>query len=277
MYSIANRMVLLQARQDLLRTAPAMPIPMPKQQVLKKDAGVPDQSNAGEAHPVYKSKRGTQVSAAPPVPQTQKPAIHPISGMPMQMPFHQPQVPVQFGGPNPQIQSQPMSGTSLPLPMPMPLPMGNPPMQQPMFISGLQPHHMQSQGIIHQGQNFNFSSLMGHQLPPQLGNMGINMTPQFPQQQAGKYIGSRKTVKITHPETHEELRLDGSPGPRSHPIVPPQSQPIPSFPPNHQMNFHTNSYNATSIYFPAVSSVPMNSSQVPPTSQPPRFYNQVSW
>lgn len=243
---------------------------------MKKDAGIPNQTNAGEVHSVSKSKRDIQLSAAPPVTQTQKPAVHSIPGMPMQMPFHQPQVPVQFGGPNPQIQSQAMSGTSLPLPMQMPLPIGNPPMQQPMFISGLQPHPMQSQGMM-QGQNFSFPSQMTHQLPPQLGNMGINMTPQFPQQQAGKYGGSRKIVKITHPETHEELRLDGSPGPRSHPVVTPPSQPIPAFPSNHQMNFYTNSYNGNPIYYPASGSVPLSSTQVPPTSQPPRFYNQVCW
>ncbi|KAK6143009.1 hypothetical protein DH2020_023357 [Rehmannia glutinosa] len=261
-----------QARQASLRAAPTMPIPsIPKQHLQKKDV----QTNPGEAQSVSKSKRDAQVSAAPPVPQTQKPAVHPIPGMPMQLPFHQQQVPVQFGGPSPQIQSQAMSGTSLPLPMQMPLPIGNPPMQQPMFISGLQPHPMQSQGMMHQGQNFNFSSQMSHQLPPQLGNMGINMAPQFPQQQAGKYGGSRKTVKITHPETHEELRLDGSPAPRSHPNVPPQSQPITSFPPNHPMNFYPN-YNAASIFFPAASSVPMSSNQVPPPSQPPRFYSQVT-
>lgn len=248
-----------------------MPNPsIPKQQLPKKDAGTRDQTNAGETQQMSKSKRDAQVSAAPPVPQTQKPAVHPIPGMPMQLPFHQPQIPVQFGGPTPQIQSQAMSGTSLPLPMQMPLPIGNSPMQQAMFISGLQPHPMQSQGMMHQGQNFNFSPQMGHQLP-QMGNMGINMTPQFPQQQAGKYNASRKTVKITHPETHEELRLDGSPGPRSHPNVPPQSQPI-----NHPMNYYPN-YNAPNIYFPPGSSVPMNSTQVPPTSQPPRFYSQVSF
>ncbi|KAH6767536.1 hypothetical protein C2S52_018519 [Perilla frutescens var. hirtella] len=254
-----------QVRQNLLRAAP-VPIPTPKQHALKKDAGVPDQRNAVEAHSVSKSKRDIQVSA-PPLTQTQKPTVHSIPGMPMQMPFHQPQVPVQFGGPNPQIQSQAMSGTSLPLPMQMPLSIGNPPMQQPMFISGLQPHPL---------QNFNFPSQMAHQLPPQLGSMGINMTPQFPQQQAGKYGGSRKTVKITHPDTHEELRLDGSAGPRSHPVVPPQSQPISSFPSNHQMNFYPNSYNTNSIYFPGGSSVPLSSTQVPPTSQPQRFYNQVT-
>ncbi|KAG8363470.1 hypothetical protein BUALT_Bualt19G0025800 [Buddleja alternifolia] len=253
----------IKARHESLKAVPAMPIPsIPKQQSRKKETGISDQPNACEAQPVSKSKRDTQVSAAPPVTQTQKPAVHPIPNMPMQRPFHQPQVPVPFGGPNPHIPSQAMSGTSLPMPMQMHLPMGNP----PMFVSGLQPHHIQSQGIIHQGQNLNFSSQMGHQLPPQLGNMGMNMASQFPQQQAGKYSGARKAVKITHPETHEELRLDGSPAPRSHPNVPPQSQPIPSFPPNHPMNFYPNPYNASSLFYHAA----------PPTSQPPRLYNQVT-
>ncbi|KAL1540059.1 eukaryotic translation initiation factor 4G-like [Salvia divinorum] len=262
-----------QTRQNLLRAGP-VPIPMPKQPAVKKDAGVPNLTNAREAHPLSRSKRDIQVSVAPPVTQIQKPVVHAMPGMPMQMPYHQPQVSVPFGGPNPQIQSQAMPG-ALPLSMQMALPMGNPQMQQPMFISSLQPHPMQPQGMM-QGQNFNFPPPMAHQLPPQLGNMGINMTPQFSQQQAGKYGGSRKTVKITHPDTHEELRLEGSPAPRSHPVMPPQSQPIPSFPQNHQMNFYPNSYNTNPVYFPAASSVPLSSSQILPTSQPPRSYNQVT-
>ncbi|KAL3615495.1 hypothetical protein CASFOL_041156 [Castilleja foliolosa] len=264
-----------QARRELSRTTP-MPVPSIPKNHLQKD----DQNKTGEPQPVSKPKRDPQISIAPPpqVTPTQKPAVHHIPGMPpMQMPFHQPQVPVQFGGPGPQIQSQPMS-----LPMQMQLPIGNPQMQQPMFITGLQPHPLQSQGIMHhQGQNFNFSAPMSHQLPPQMGNMGINMgPPQFPQQQqAGKYSGGvvpRKTVKITHPDTHEELMLDGSSGPRSHPNVPPQSQPITSFPLNHPVNFYHNSYNAGSVYIPAASSVSMNSNPVPPTSQPLRITKQVT-
>ncbi|KAK4414309.1 Eukaryotic translation initiation factor 4G [Sesamum alatum] len=264
-----------QARHESLRSGPAMPIPsIPKQHFPKKDAGSLDQPNAGDAQMASKSKRDAQVSAAPPATQAQKPSIHPIPGMTMQLPFHQPQVPVQFGGPNPQIQSQAMSGTSLPVPMPMSLPLGNPPVQHSMFVPGLQPHPMQSQGMMHQGQSLNFPQ-MGP-LPPQLGNMGMNMGPQFSPQPAVKYSGSRKTVKITHPETHEELRLESSPASRSHPNMPSQSQPIPSFPPSIPMNFYPSSYNAPSLFFPAASSVPLSSSQVPPTSQPPRFYNQVT-
>ncbi|XP_075476306.1 eukaryotic translation initiation factor 4G-like [Primulina tabacum] len=263
-----------QVRHQPSRTSiPAKPLSsIPKQLPTKKDAGTFDQSNAGESQPVSMSRRDIQVSTSPPMTQSQKPSVLSVPGMPMQLQFHQPQVTVQFGGPNPQIQSQSMSGTSLqlPMPMPFPLPLGNPSVQQPMFVSGLPPHPLQAQGMMHQGHALNFPSQMG----PQLGNLGMNMVPQFPQQQAVKYSGSRRTVKITHPETHEELRLDGS-GPRSHSNVQPQSQHIPSFPPNHPMNFYSNPYNAA-FYFPATSSVPPNNSQVPPTSQPPKFYNQVT-
>lgn len=208
----------------------------------------------------------------------------------MPMPFHQPQLPVQFGGPNPQMQSQGMVNSSMPMPIPIPLPMGNPPqVQQQVFVPGIQPHPMPPQGIMHQGQSLNFSSQMGPPLAPQLGNMGISMGPQFQhhqqqQQQAGKYGGSRKTVKITHPDTHEELRLDrtdaygdsGPSVPRSHPNMPPQSQPIPSYPHAHTMNYYPNSFNASPVYFPAPGSVPLTSPQIPSSSHAPRFYNQVT-
>lgn len=267
-----------QASHDSLKAAPAVPTPtIPKQRLLKKDTRVHDQPNTGEAQPVSQSKRDVQVSAAPFATQTQKPSVHPMSGMSMQMQFNQPQVPVQFGVPKLQIQSQATPTTSLPIPIQMgmsiPLPMGNP----PMFVSGLRPPHMmQSQGLMHQGQNLNYSSQMGHQMPPQLGSIGINRAPQCPPQQAAKFTASRKTVKITHPVTHEELRLDGSVGPRFHPNVPPPSQPIPSFPPNQPMSYYATSYNSGSLYFPPPSSLPPNSAQILPSSQSPRFFNQVS-
>lgn len=268
---------LLQARHDSLRAPPSIPFPsVPRQQLPKKETGTVDQPSAGEGYPSAKPKRDAQPTVAPPVSQSQKPSVHPIPGVPIQMPFHQPPVPVQFGGPNPQIQSQAMSATSLPMPMPMPMPlqMGNPSVQQQVFVSGLQPHPMQSQSILHQSQNLSFSSQMGPQISPQVGSIGINMAPQFPQQQAGKFGGPRKAVKITHPETHEELRLDGSPAPRSHSNVPPQSQPISSFPPAHPSNYYPGSYNANPLFFQTPNSLPLSGSH--PPSQPPRYYNQVN-
>lgn len=266
-----------QARHDSFKAPPSIPPSIPKQQLPRKDAGMVDQSNnISEGHATVKPKREVPISASPLVSQTQKPSVHPIQGLPMQMQFPQQQIPVQFGGHNPQIQSQAMSASSLQMPMPIPLTMGNQPVQQPMFVSGIQHHAMQPPGIIHQGQTLNFTSQMGPQLAPQLGNMSMNMGPQFPQQQAGKFGGHRKAVKITHPDTHEELRLDGSPAPRSHPTMVPQSQPIPSFPPAHGINYYPNpnTFNTSSIFFSPPSSLPLGSSHHP-TSQQTRLYNQV--
>ncbi|CAI9102079.1 OLC1v1000276C2 [Oldenlandia corymbosa var. corymbosa] len=256
-----------QARRDSVRVPPPA---IPRQQLPKKDAGPVDQPTAIEGYPPAKPKREVQTSAAPPVSQPQKPSVLPIPGVPIQVPFHQHQLPVQFGTPNPQIQSQAMSATSLPVPMAihMPLQIGNPSVQPQVFVPGLQPHHMQPQSILHQSQ---FSSQMGPQVPAQVGPH--HMTPQFPQQQAGKFGGPRKAVKITHPDTHEELRLDGSAS-RPHSSLAPQSQPISSFPPAHPSTFYPG-YNANPVYFPAPSSHPLSSSTLPP-SQPPRYYGQVT-
>ncbi|GFY90375.1 eukaryotic translation initiation factor 4G [Actinidia rufa] len=259
-----------QARLDSSRAAvPTFPIPsVPKKQIPRKDEGAGDQSNTGVVNQMSKAKRDVQISSAPAVTQTQPPSVHPIPGVSMPMPFHQPQVPVQFGGSNAHIQSQGITAISS---LPMPFPMGNAPqLQQQVFVPSMQPHPMQTQGIMHQGQNMNFTSQMGPQLPPQLGNLGVNMGPQFTQQQAGKYGSSRKPIKITHPDTHEELRLDGGlSGPRSHPNVP-QSQPMTSVPP-HPINYYPNS-----LYFPGPGPVPLTSNQINPSSQAPRFSYPVS-
>ncbi|KAM1027603.1 hypothetical protein ACFX2G_041229 [Malus domestica] len=198
-----------QARHDSFRAVPSVPVPtVPKQQLPRKDSASIDQPNAAEVHMVPRVKKDVQVSHAPPPSQTQTPSAHPMAGMSMPMPFHQPQVPVQFSGPNQQIQSQSMSASSIQMPMPMQLPIGSTQVQQPVFVPGLQPHPMQPQGIMHQGQNMTFTPQMGPQIP-QMGNLGISMASQYPQQQGRKFGGPRKTpVKITHPDTHEELRLD---------------------------------------------------------------------
>ncbi|XP_059633797.1 eukaryotic translation initiation factor 4G-like [Cornus florida] len=262
-----------QAHHDSLRAVPTLPIPSAtKEQPPKKDAGGVDQANTVEALPIPKAKKDIQVSSAAAVAQTQKPSAHPITGISMPMPFNQPQIPAQG-----------MAATSMPMQMPMPLPIGNPQVQQQVFVSGLPHIPLQPQGIMHQGPSLNFSSPMGRPLHPQLSNVGINITPQFPQQQTGKFGGPRKPIKITHPETHEELRLDrrtdmhmesGSSGPRSNSNMPHQSQPIPPF--AHHMNYYPNSYDASPHFFPAPSSLPLTSTQIAPGSQPPRFNYTVS-
>ncbi|KAJ4959063.1 hypothetical protein NE237_026174 [Protea cynaroides] len=249
-----------QVRHDSLKAVPTLPIPAaPKQQPSRKDVVAVNQTTSGHSHPPSQAKRDVlaQVPARPATPATQNLSVHSIPGMPM--PFQQPQVSVQFGAPNAQVQSQ--APTSLQ--MPMQLPVGNATqVQQQVFVPSLQSHSLQPQGMMHQGQSLTFTPQMGHQLSPQLQNLGIGIAPPFVQQQGGKFVGSRKPVKITHPDTHEELSFDrraesyldgGSSGSRSHPNVPPQSQPIPSFTPSHQINYYSpiqaGSYNPPSIYF----------------------------
>lgn len=284
-----------QERHDSSRPVPTLPTPAPKQQAPRKDVGAVDQqlprkdvcvveqSNTTEAHSMSNVKRDAQGSSLPPSTHMQKPSLPPMTGISVQMPFHQQKVPVQFGGPSPQILSQGMTTTSIQMPMPMPLSMGNASqIQQQVFVSGLQPHHsMQAQGIMHQGQSMGFTNPMNSQLPSQLGNL-VSMSPQFTQQQAGKFGGPRKSVgvKITNPETREEVRLEkradayldgGSSGQRSHSNVPLQSQPIQSFPPTHP--YYHSSFNP---YFSSQNSVPLTSSQINPSSQGTRFNYPVS-
>nr|DAD18288.1 TPA_asm: hypothetical protein HUJ06_019751 [Nelumbo nucifera] len=272
-----------QARHDSFRAAPTMPIPSVPKQQARKDVGSAGQSKAGESHPSSQIKREmhAQVPSAPATVATQKSSILPMTGMSMPMPFQQQQVPIQFGGPNQQIQTQGLSTTSLQ--MPMTLPVGNASqVQQQVFVPSLQSHPLQPQGIMHQGQSLAFTPPMGHQLAPPLSSMGIAITPQFTQQQAGKFGSTRKAVKITNPVTHEELRLDkrtdsyldgGSSGSRSHPNVTPQSQPIPSFNPPHQINYYSamppNSYNP--IFFPTQTSLPLSTSQMTSGSPGTRY------
>ncbi|KAL7615598.1 hypothetical protein Lser_V15G03124 [Lactuca serriola] len=258
-----------QARVDSLK-ANKLPTPsIPKQR--KDDVSVSVsvvQSNAPEIHhSIPKPKKENQTLSTHSTPQ--KLPGPPIPGVSMQMPFHHSPIHVPYPTPNPQMQSQGMPN----MPLPMPLPMGNPPQQ--VFVTH---HPMQPQGIIHQGQGINFSS---PQMPPQLANMAIGVGQHYqspPPPPTGKLGGHRKTVKITHPDTHEELRLDkGSTPPRPH--LPHGSQPLPSFPPGHPMNFYSNSFNPNPIFFQ-----PPNNSQTQPQpqtqtnsgSQPPRFYNQVT-
>ncbi|KAK4269854.1 hypothetical protein QN277_022959 [Acacia crassicarpa] len=275
-----------QARHGSLRPVPSVPTP-PKQLPPRNDGGVTDQTNAGEVHSVNKVKKEEQASSLPPSSQMQKPSVA-MTGM-MAMPYHhQSQAPVQFSGPNPQIQSQGMPAASLQMPMPMPLTMGNVAQVPQVFVHhGLQSLPIHPPAIMHQGQ---FTSQMVHQMPHQLGSVGINMNSQYSQQQGGKFAIPRKapTVKITHPETHEELRLldfdkkadshsEGmTSGARSYPNVPSQSQPVQSFAASHPLNyFPSSTYSSSSLFYPP-SSGPLSNSHITPNSQQPRFSYPVN-
>ncbi|XP_057733472.1 eukaryotic translation initiation factor 4G-like isoform X1 [Arachis stenosperma] len=257
---------------------------IPKQQLSpRKDASVIEQSIDGETNIQTKAKKDLRVPTATSANQMQNPSIIPITGISNSTPYHLSRASLQFGSSNPHIQSQGLPTTSLQMPIQMALPIGNTTqVQQPIFIPSLQPRPMQPQGIMNQGQNMTFTPQMGHQLSHQLGNVGISMIQQYPQQHGQKYQpGLRKTthVKITHPETHEELRLDkranaysdGSSNSRSHPNIPSQSQPGQSFA-AYPMNYYSpNSYSTNSLYYHPPNPLPLTSSQNTANLQPQRF------
>ncbi|XXG75706.1 hypothetical protein AAC387_Pa08g0222 [Persea americana] len=270
-----------QARNDSSKAMPTLPIPSShKAQQLKKNVSNTNQPNIVESHPPSQANRDAQVQilAGSVATTTQKSTTIPIAGISMPMPYQQPAIPLQFGAPGAQMQSQGVTTSSLQIPRP--LPVGNTTqVQQQVFVSGLQPHPLQPQGMLHQGQSLGFAPQMGHQM----GNLGMGMASPFAPQQPGKFVGTRKAVKITHPDTHEELKLDkradsysdvGSSGPRSHPNVTPQSQPIQSFSPAHSMGYYptipANSYNQ-SMYYSNPTSVPLTSTQMTPGSSATRY------
>lgn len=266
-----------QVRRDASRAVPAIPLPsVPKQDLPNKDTSVTEHPIAQENK--NKVKRDVQVtSASAPAQaqaqaQAQKPSALPAAGISVPLPFHQPTVPMQFGGPNPQIQSQGIPTSSFQMPMQMPLQMGNPSQVPPqVFVSGLQHQLMQTQGIMHHSQNLGFNPQLAPQLPHQLGNSAMNMPAPYNQQQGGNYGSTRKTVKITHPETHEELRLDnrdgGSTASRAHQSGSSKSQPVSAYTAAHSMGY----YSTGPPFFPAQSSLPLTSSQLNASAQGPRF------
>ncbi|XP_062189225.1 eukaryotic translation initiation factor 4G-like isoform X2 [Phragmites australis] len=204
----------------------------PQQQQTRKDAVGSSQPNSVNPHIPSQVKRDVHVSPSAPNVASLRPNVQSISGLPMPIPFHhqQPPVPLQFGGHGPHMQQVVVPSS---LQMPMPLTGGNAPqVPQQLYASAIQHHQLQQQAMMHQGQGMSYVSSAGHQFPPQLGNITMNMAPQYTQQQ---FIGSRKTtVKITHPDTHEELKLDkrmDSSGQRSSSNLSAQSQPVSSYNP----------------------------------------------
>ncbi|RZR88788.1 hypothetical protein BHM03_00016414 [Ensete ventricosum] len=279
------------AHSESFGAVPTSSVPSaPKQQhhqQTMKDVGGARQSGGGESHSIALVKRDASASgpSAPIVPAPKASAL-PISGMPVPMPMpfqpQPPQVPPQYGGPSPQLQSPGLAANSLQ--MSMTLPVGNTSqVAQQIYVPSIQPHFVQQQTMMHQGQGLAFAPPIGHQLPPQLRNLGIGIAPQFPQQQPGKFGGQRKTtVKITHPETHEELRLekridsfkDGvASGQRPLPNVIPPSHSLPTYTASHQTKYFSpmqqNSYSHSQLMFPAT--VPVASGQAPAISQAPIY------
>lgn len=269
--------IVLQMQQASLRTAPNVPASVPKKDLSNK--GADNQLMRKEGHNPSSEKADIQVPHIFPPSQTQKSPITNIRMPSVQTQYQHAQVPhpVHFGGPNMHMQP-PVTANSFQMPMPMALSMGNTSQIQPqVFFQGLPSHPMHHQGMMHQAQGHGFATPMGAQIHPQLSHVGVGLSPQYPQQQGGKFGGARKTtpVKITHPDTHEELRLDrrGDPYPegesaalKPHSNTPPRSQPVSSFAPR-PVNLVQPSYNSNTMIYPPASvslnSGPMSSAQAP--------------
>ncbi|KAL3739022.1 hypothetical protein ACJRO7_020422 [Eucalyptus globulus] len=171
-----------QACHDAIKTGPPVPVPPPPKHPLpKRDLSASDHSIAGSPY-FFKGQEGSSPAHSP-ISTITETFVHAISGIPIQMLFNQPQVPIQFSGPNTSIQSQGMASAFLQMPNSSArgkcsIPVGNaPPMQQQIFVAGLQPHMMQPQGIMHQGQGLNFGAQMNSQFSPKLGTLGMAIGP----------------------------------------------------------------------------------------------------
>jgi translation initiation factor 4G len=135
--------------------------------------------------------------------------------------------------------------------------------QQHMYVQNMQQHQMHQQ-MLHQGRPMMYPSVGGHQLPPQLGNVSLNMAPQYPQQYQNKLVAAprKSAIKIINPLTKEEVNL----GERASANVAPQTQQVSGYAAQ-PMVYYTpqqTSYNQSGMYNPSTTGV----GQVPTGSQP---------
>ncbi|KAF8669229.1 hypothetical protein HU200_051560 [Digitaria exilis] len=267
----------LQQQHQQQQQQPQQVPQQPQQQQTRKDAVGSSQPIPINPHVPSQFKRDVHASPSVPNVTSLRPTVQPMPGVQMSIPFHHQAapVPLQFGGHGPQLQPQVVPSS---LQMSMGLTGSNAPqVPQQLYGPTIQHHQLQQQAMMHQGQGMSYVTSVGHQFPPQLGNMPMNMAPQYPQQQPNKFVGPKKTtVKITHPDTHEELKLDkrmDSSGQRAAPNLTAQSQPVGSYAP-HMGFFHqpSNSYNQSGMYYPSTTGV----SQVPTGSSGPRFSYPVT-
>lgn len=235
-------------------TAPVAAVP--KQQLPEKEAVASKQVHGVEPQLVSRLKKESLVSSASSSSSLQKPSTTQMSGIPMQLPFHQQQLHLPYAVPSPLVPSQVVSGASMHMHLPMPYHMSNvPQLQHQVFMPNMQPHLMQHQGLIHQGQGMSFPAQMGPHISHQLGNIGMNNSPQYPLQQPAKSAPPRKAVVITHPDTRQELKLEnlgdkhgerGVPSIRAHPNMTTKSQTIPpTYTGSPSPNLHPNTSNSS--------------------------------
>ncbi|XP_078437967.1 eukaryotic translation initiation factor 4G [Wolffia australiana] len=240
---------------------PAVSVPsLPKIQPQPKKEVISNHAVSVKSQPLPQAKRDIAVHA--PVSSSlgpSKTSVAPVHGISVPVGYQQQQIPIQFGGPNPQIPSQGVGGGSLPVSLSLGSTQN---VQQQIFV----PSFPYPQGI-HQGLGF-------PQLTSQMGNMRVGLTQPFTPQQDSNFVGARKNpVKITHPETHEELRLDR----RTDSYVdqsPRMQQPNVSPYGNYYQTMPPGSYNPAGFYMQTPSSVALTGAQMTGGAQAAR-YNYV--
>jgi translation initiation factor 4G len=241
-----------------------------------KDTVNANQSDTAYKYPATKPKISVQIppsytpNMAP--PQFMLP-VHRRS-MPVAFQQKQPQVPIEVRGPGFQMQS--IGSVSSSLPVKMAVPVGNASHMQPMFVHGAQPRALHQQTFIHQGQGFGCSPPVNCHLP-QFGNM--RFAQELSQQHPRSGDEQKRTVKITHPETHEELMLDrrghsfmGVPVSGQMPLhnINQLPQPVQTFSSLQKVYYpRPGTYNSAPIYLPNTTAVPLASRQMSSTMQAP--------
>ncbi|KAG8080160.1 hypothetical protein GUJ93_ZPchr0007g5409 [Zizania palustris] len=223
---------------------------------------------------LYAVKRDVRVSPSVSTVPPQR-HVQQLPGVAMSMPYRH-QAPVQFGGHNSQMPPQGVVPSSLQMSM---MHGGNAAqVPQNMYVPTIPHHQLQQTTMIHGAQGIPYGPSATHQLTTPMGNiMNVGVGPQY-QPPPNKFVAPRKTtVKITHPDTHEELKLDkriDSSGQRGLPNIQQQSQPVTSY--GTHMGFYSsiqpNAYNQSAMFYSNAAGV----SQVPTVSHGPRFAYSVS-
>ncbi|EMS64816.1 Eukaryotic translation initiation factor 4G [Triticum urartu] len=229
--------------QQQQQQPPPQQQPLPQQQQTRKDALVPSQV-----------KRDVHVSPSIQNFAPQRPSVQPLPGMGMPMHFHHQQqtVPLQFGGHNQGVVPSSMQ-------MPIGLPGGNASqVHQQMYVQNMQ--QQLHQQMMHQGQTMMYPSV-AHTIPPQLGNVNLNMATQYPQQQQNKLVAPRKSsnIKITDPNTNKEVVL-GRPSPNVA-VQPQQVSGVATQPMVYYTNPQQTSYNQSGTYYSGTAGVVPTGSQ----------------
>ncbi|XP_020170804.1 eukaryotic translation initiation factor 4G [Aegilops tauschii subsp. strangulata] len=243
---------------DSCKVFPRNPSSPTHQQWQKQDTRKEaTQSDTMHKYPASNPKMSVQIPP-PYTPSMAPPSFMlPVNGRPLPAAFQQkqPQVPVEFRGQG--------------------VPMGNAPHVPPFFVHGAQARALQPPAFVHQGQGLGCAPPACPHLP-QLGNMRI--TQELPQQQARSSDEQKRPIRITHPDTHEELMLDR----RGHSYIDAASgamplhhmnqpaQPVTTFPPLHEVYYQPNMYNTGHIYLPTTNAVPASNRQMCPRVQTPR-------